>query len=209
MKRKKIDNFLSWRNEMKRLGKIRSKYPDFRKDGNLAELIGVIWGDGHIGKFPRTEVLRIFSNASNRGFVNRYANLIEKIFEKKPSVIKRTSANCINITIYQKYISKRLGIPTGAKGHLSVIVPRWIMRKRAHIIRFLRGLYEAEGSFCIHKPTYTYKLFFSNKNAALLENVFRLLKMLKFHPNKSKFKVQISRKEEVFWAKELLGFRVY
>lgn len=47
-KRKKIDNFSKWREEMKRIGKIRSFYPDFTKSNELAFLIGVSLGDGNI-----------------------------------------------------------------------------------------------------------------------------------------------------------------
>jgi len=63
MRKRKIDNFAKWRESAKKIGLIRSTYPAPRKDGNLAELVGVILGDGHIRKFPRTEELSIFSNS--------------------------------------------------------------------------------------------------------------------------------------------------
>ena len=62
-KKRKIDNFSRWREKMKESGKIRSFYPPLPQNGDLAELIGVVLGDGHIGKFPRTESLVISSNA--------------------------------------------------------------------------------------------------------------------------------------------------
>ena len=37
MRRKKIDNFSVWRERAKSLGIIPSNYPDFKKDGDLAE----------------------------------------------------------------------------------------------------------------------------------------------------------------------------
>ncbi|MCD6270358.1 hypothetical protein J7J23_01095 [bacterium] len=70
-------------------------------------------------------------------------------------------------------------------------------------------MYEAEGSFCVHKPTYTYKFLFANRNKSLLENVYRILKILGFHPHKSKYKIQISKKGEVYKIKELIKFRQY
>ncbi len=209
MKRKKIDNFANWREEMKRVGNIKFSYPSFDKNGDLAELVGVILGDGHIGKFPRCEVLRILSNANNSGFVKRYSGLVEKIFNKKPVITKRNDSNCIVITIYEKFISKRLNIPIGAKGNYNFYIPRWILQNKEYLTKYLKGLYEAEGSFCIHKPTYTYKFLFSNKNESLLNNVYKGLKLLGFNPHKSKDKIQISRKEEVYKAKNLLKFRKY
>ncbi|MCD6568869.1 hypothetical protein J7K70_01840, partial [bacterium] len=112
-KRKKIDNFAKWRRKMIVQGLIKINYPPLQKSGDLAELIGVILGDGYIGKFPRTEVLAIFSNSNNLGFVRRYSKLIKKVFNKKPSIYRRKDSNCIKISIYQKDLSKRLGISAG------------------------------------------------------------------------------------------------
>mgnify|MGYP002134045413 CR=1 FL=1 len=212
MKQKKLDNFSRWRDEMKQIGKIPSIYPALIKDGDLAELIGVTLGDGHIRSFPRTEELSIFSNSSNKGFVKRYSKIIEKVFNKQPAITRHgKEVNCTRIRIYQKYIQKRLQIPYSPRGALTIKVPPWVLRDNKFIVRYLRGLYEAEGSFCVHKPTSTYKLFFSNKNPSMLQNVFSLMKKLGFHPHRSKnnYSIQLSRKEEVLTAIKLLKFRKY
>ncbi|OGQ48211.1 MAG: hypothetical protein A3I09_00750 [Deltaproteobacteria bacterium RIFCSPLOWO2_02_FULL_47_10] len=209
MKKRKLDNFYQWREEMKKAGKIPSVYPPFKKNGDLAELLGVVLGDGHIGKFPRTEALRIAANANHKGFINRYAMLVEKIFGKRPHISKRTSTNCTNITIYQKNISKRLEIPSGARKNRQIALPRWISKNRNYTIRYLRGLYEAEGSYCIHEPTSTYKFFFANVNHSMLNNVYNLTLRLGFHPNMSGHRIQISRRSEVENIRKLLQFRQY
>ena len=209
MKERGLDNFKQWRDEMKRLGKIKSSYPELRKEGDLAELIGVILGDGHIEKFPRTESLTISANANNVGFIKRYGALTEKIFEKKPYVKKVKSANCVRIRIYQKEISSRLEIPIGDRGKCEIKIPKWIWKNTECLMRYLRGLYEAEGSFCIHEPTSTYKFLFSNRNNSLLENVFKGMQKLGFHPHVSSHQVQISKKAEVYASKKILKFRDY
>lgn len=211
MKRRKLDNFAKWRQVMKDSGKMISSYSSFKKDGDLAELIGVILGDGHIRKFPRTEEISIFSNSNNLGFVQRYSGLVEKIFGKKPALTKHGHANCTRIRLYQKDIQKRLGIPYSPRGKLDISIPGWIFRNKSYIVRYLRGLYEAEGAHCVHIPTGTYKLFFSNRNESMLRNVFRLMVRLGFHPHMHKggYDVQISRKDEVYSAIELLEFRKY
>lgn len=208
MRKNKIDNFKGWRDAQRVAGKI-PVYVSFKKSGDLAELIGVVLGDGSITKFLRTESLRIVGSANNPGFANRYAQLVERVFGKAPHVARRTTSNAINITIYQCFISKRLGIPTGAKGDLKNVLPSWIRRREEYLVRYLRGLYEAEGSYCVHEPTYTHKFLFSNTNPALLEAVFRSLVTLGFHPHMSPKMVQISRKEEVQNLKNLLKFRCY
>lgn len=209
MRNRSIDNFFAWREEMKQEGKIKSTYPSFKKDGNLAELLGVILGDGNICKFPRTEALRIVGNSNNPGYVNRYAKIVELVFKKKPSVAKRKDANAYNITIYQKKISKRLNIPTGSKRDLKIVVPKWILTKEKYICRYLRGLYESDGCYCVHEPTYTHKFIFTNMNQSLLNVVYNLLKRLGLHPHMTKYNVQISRKAEVAKAMKLLQFRIY
>ncbi|MEN9582698.1 MAG: hypothetical protein RL641_652 [Candidatus Parcubacteria bacterium] len=209
MRRKSIDNFRAWREEMKIIGVLKSVYPPLVKNGDLAELIGVTLGDGHICKYPRTEELRIISNANNPGFIKRYANLIEKVFGKKPTVRASNQQNSVSIGFYEKQISRRIGIPTGARLSLDIPIPAWISKKDEFVVRYLRGLYEAEGSFCVHKPTSTYKLFFSNRNASLLDNVYYSMQSLGFHPHRSKYAIQLSRKAEVYRAIEVLGFRKY
>lgn len=209
MKKRKIDNFYNWREKMKQRGIIKSNYPNIRKSGNLAELIGVVLGDGHIGKFPRCEVLRILSNSNNRGFIKRYAGLVKEIFGKTPTVAKTKGYHCTAITIYEKNISKRLKIPSGARKEKRIHVPRWISRRKNHVIRYLRGLYEAEGCYCVHKPTSTYKFQFTNRNDSMLKNVKKLLIKLGYHPYVSNYQVQIARKKEVEQIRKLLQFRRY
>ena len=209
MKSRGLDNFSKWRNEMKKLGKIKSKYPKLKKGGDLAELIGVVLGDGHIWQYPRTQELSIFSNSNNLGFVKRYNNLIQKIFKKKPTETIHSGKNCIRIRIYEKNISERLQVPISPRLNKKLKIPSWIFEKNQYIVRYLRGLYEAEGSFCVHKPTYTYKFLFANRNKSLIKSVYDSLKILGFHPHLSKDQVQISKKLEVYKCKDLLRFRQY
>lgn len=207
-KKKRIDNFAKWRERMKKLGKIKSSYPSLQQNGDLAELIGVSLGDGNIFKFPRTEALTIASNAKNKGFIQRYSSLIEKIFSKKPK-INKPYGGCVAIRLYEKNISNRLNFQTGNRKNKNIRIPRWILDNRNYLIRYLRGLYEAEGSFCVHKPTYTYKFLFSNRNKSLLRNVYRGLKILGFHPHKSKYQIQVSKRKEVYRVRDLIKFRQY
>lgn len=211
MRERKIDNFKKWREKAKAEGKIKSEYPALQKNGDLAELLGVALGDGHICVYPRTEELRITINAEDLDLIDRCAMLIERVFGKKAYIVLCSRcSHAKKIGLYEKHISSRLGMPTGARKHAEIKVPAWILKKREFIVRYLRGLYEAEGCFCIHEPTCTYKLQFSNTNTSMLDNVFRLMKKLGFHPHLSPGRqVQLSRKEEVMEAVRVLEFRRY
>lgn len=209
MKLRKINNFKAWMDRMKAEGKIKSEYLPLKKDGDLAELIGVVLGDGHICSYARTEELRIISNSNNLGFVARYAKIMEKVFNKKPYIRKSNQSNSTRIGLYEKHISDRMGIPTGARKYSKIKVPFWILKNRKYIVRYLRGLYEAEGSFSTHKPTYTHKFLFANKNETMLDNVYYLMKKLGFHPHRSPYQIQLSRNKEVYDAMKVLEFRKY
>lgn len=203
-RRKKIDNFASWR-----LKQNKKRKSVLKKDQNLAELIGVVLGDGYLGQHERTQVLRIVSNSNNKGFIERYAKMVEDIFGKKPSVRGRKDSNCIDIVLYQQDIASRLGLETGGKTHREYILPSWIARSKKYKLAFLRGLYETDGCVAHHEPTYTHKFIFSNVNQSLLDIVFVLLYEIGFHPTKTTKTVQLSRKAEVARAVSLLKFREY
>ena len=134
MRRKKIDNFAKWREKMIAVGLMNFKYPAFKRNGDLAELIGVILGDGHLSKFPRTEELTIFSNANNPGFIKRYATLLKTLFKKKPYIAKTSWANCVRIRIYQKDIKTRLGVPYSPRRRKRIIIPGWILANKKYIV---------------------------------------------------------------------------
>src|SRR3989338_8362501 len=209
MRARHLENFKQWRERMKELGKIKSRYPTLKKDGNLAELIGTILGDGHIYKHPMCDSLRITGDAKKMSFVNRSADLIKIVFGKKPTILKVRRSNAMTVTIYERDISRRLGIPDGSRKNLNYILPKWIARNKSFTIRFLRGLYEAEGSLCYHPSTSTHKLFFANKNQNLLKLVATLVEGLGFTQNTYINKVQVSRKAEVQELKNLIQFRSY
>lgn len=208
MKARGLDNFKKWRDEAKRTGKIKSNYP-LRKDGDLAELIGIVLGDGNINSHPRCECLRITGDSTKPGFVERSAKLVEQVFKKRPAIAKVKASKAMTVTIYEKEISNRLGIPCGSRSNLHYILPAWIRTKESFRIRFLRGLYEAEGSECHHAPTSTHKLFFSNRNLHLLSLVSELVEDLGFKTNTYRYNVQVSREKEVQSLSNLLEFRHY
>ncbi len=206
MKRKHIDNFKKWREE--KYGKIDVTSP-FLPSIELAEYIGVMLGDGNITRYPRTEGLLIFGNSNNDGFIQRYAELTEKLFKKTPKIRKVKNINCIRISLYQKNISKRLKIPIVDRAHFTLNIPEWIWTKREFIISYLKGLFEAEGSLSVHLPTCTYNFQFANRNAVILESVAKALKILGYHPEIRFRHVRLRKKAEVNSFKNLIKFRLY
>jgi len=207
MKERGIDNLAVYRAKI--LSQRSESYFNIEESARLAELLGVVLGDGYIGAHARTEVLRIACNFNNPGFIQRYSKLVEELFDKKPTVKKRSSSNCVDIVIYQKGIAERLGLETGAKTHRPYVLPEWIKSNPEYQIHFLRGLFETDGCHATHLPTYTHKFIFSNVNQSLLDTVFMLLCGLGFNPSRTIKTIQLSRKAEVERAVKLVKFRQY
>ena len=209
MQRKKIDNFRRWRNRMKEVGRIPRNYPRFRQSADLAEYIGVLLGDGNISKFPRTERILISGNLRHPGFIEHYAKLTETLFRKTPTIMKARGGRHVRISLYQKEISRRLGIPTGSRRHLDLRIPDWIWRNSRYLIRLVKGLLEAEGSLSIHRPSYTYNFQFANRNQSLLAIMARALMVLGFHPERRYNAVRLRKRAEVEKLRLLVQFREY
>lgn len=208
-KKKKIDNFAKWRNLAKRSGQIPASYPAFLKNERLATLIGLMWGDGNIYKFPRTERLTIALGTDKPELIYYAVLLLEEVFKKKSSIYKPKNSNVVKITIYQKNISKRLKIPSGNRRHAKEGIPPWIWRSKKYLIACLKGLFEADGSLSIHLPTYTYNLSFSNSNERLLKDVQEALVKLKLNPEVRYNAIRLRRKNEVKYFEKLINFRKY
>jgi hypothetical protein len=203
MKTRKIDNFKNWRKSH------RVRYANIPRNGDLAEYIGVVLGDGNIQAFPRTERIVIAGDAKKMGFINHYAKMTEFLFKKTPIIMKAGYSNAVRISLYQKFISKRLGVPTGDKEQLAYVLPSWIEGNERYLVRFLRGLYEAEAYLSIHLPTCTYNFGFVNTNPYLLKIVEVALRRLEFHPEVRHNAIRIRKKAEVERLKNLLQFRQY
>lgn len=208
-KRKKIDNFKKWRDAMKMTGKIPVKYSPFKRDAMLAFLIGLILGDGHICRFPRTEKLEIALGTIRPELIELTVNVVEHVFAKRPHILYPKGTRMIKVAVYQKYISKRLRISSGDRSQLNICIPTWIRRKRENYLAYLRGLYEAEASLCVHLPTSTYNFAFHNRNTSLLKNVELLLVYLGLHPEIRADEIRLRRKNEVKYFVSLIHFRQY
>ncbi len=82
-KRKGIDNFAEWRRAARENGIIPSEYPPFKRDGNLAFLIGMVLGDGHICKHERTESLRVTLGTDKPDLWKYTTKVVSDVFQKK------------------------------------------------------------------------------------------------------------------------------
>lgn len=199
-------NFSKWQRERKQNP---ITYKELSKDENLAELIGIILGDGNLNKHPRTENLRITRNSNDTFYVKHVSCLIRKVFGKTPSIRKRSDENAISVDFYQCEISKRLNLPCGNKIRNNAGIPSWILLNEKHALRCLKGLFETDGCFHEDPKNYTRCIEFKNNCNKLRYDVYNSLIKLNFRPQLGNNYVRLARKNEVYKFKELIDFRNY
>lgn len=157
----------------------------------LAELIGIILGDGTIHKGQC--VIYLNSN-TDKQYALFTQNLINSLFKLPVSLRKANRDNVLRVSISGTNVVKYLvekGLKIGNKVLLQVGVPDWVWTKGEYIKACIRGLIDTDGCFVIHKykvknKKYHYpKICFSNHSEPLLDFVFKGLKKLGFNPKRT------------------------
>ena len=188
---------------------VKSVHKRLIRNADLAELIGIILGDGNLYKYPRTESLRVICDSKDVGYIRHIARLIKKVFDKRPSIIKRKNENTTVVCLYEGKISERLHIPLGNKIKNKVRIPIWATLNKRYIIRCLKGLFETDGCFQEDKSNYAQYIEFKNDCKKLREDVYSLLLKLGLNPQLGHNYVRLAKRSEVYKFKELIEFRNY
>ena len=159
-----------------------------RTSSELAEFVGILLGDGHIGREQWSITLNSIADVEYIKFVSK---LVKNLFSFKPGVHKRKNMNAIVISgsgIKSIDYFTRLGLKVGNKIKLQVGVPSWIKSVKSLKIATLRGLMDTDGGVFLHKykvngKEYIYKkICFSNRSIPLLYFVADVLREIGFTP---------------------------
>lgn len=154
----------------------------------LAELVGILLGDGHIGK---SQWFITLNDTADQLYTFYVIDLVKNLFSFVPSVLHRKE---IHVRVIYggglKSIEyfQNIGLHVGNKVIQQVGVPLWIMQNQEFAHACLRGLIDTDGGIFKHKYTvnkkqYVYtKLCFSNRSIPLLQFVYRTLQNLGFTP---------------------------
>ena len=194
-----------------------TKEPNESKE--LAELFGIILGDGHVhkyinGKKTRCYFLRIANSlADDYGYLSNYVkDLIKKLFNETPKIMKVPKHGEIFITIYGKNIIEFLnkkGLKSGNKKTNNQTIPNWILKNKEYLVSCIRGLIDTDGSIhYISKNNKNLRISFTSYIPRLLKDVRASLIKLGFHPSKiiKEKQIFLSRKEEIKRYIETVGF---
>ena len=189
------------------------------KSNGLAELVGIILGDGNIfsykkGKKIGVYSLRIAGNCKEEKdyHINYVKPLCENLFDLNAKIQEYPQKNERFVSLHSRELVKYLkdiGLRSGDKLLNVVTMPKWIFNNDNFLKACLRGLIDTDGcvSRMSKKDPNLIRIGFTNYNNKLLEDVRVALTKLGFHPSKISYnRTNLSRKEDIVKYLNLIGF---
>ena len=186
--KKTIHLFHQDRDLAKRVGfTIRKEIKHPARCVELAELIGVILGDG--GLSGNHQLVISFNSKTDKEYSVFLGKILIKLFSIEYHVHSRKNCNGADIVVSSSNLVDFLlkqGLVAGNKVENQVDIPHWIYDKVEYQKACIRGLIDTDGSFYRHRynsngKNYNYlKLCFTSCSGPLLNSVLRILKKLNF-----------------------------
>lgn len=115
-----------------------------KKDENLAEMIGIILGDGSIAR--KVVLISIHSKATE--YIKKVSSLVKTVFNYDPKFHKRKNKDIFEVKIHSVAIVEsllQLGLHKGDKVKNQVAIPNWIKKDDSLFISCIRGLIDTDG----------------------------------------------------------------
>tara|TARA_Y100000310_G_scaffold344808_1_gene459665 strand:- start:1809 stop:2537 length:729 start_codon:yes stop_codon:yes gene_type:complete len=117
-----------------------------RHSTKLAELVGIILGDGHLHK--KANCITIVGSLEDKSYyLNHVMKLFHTLFGIEPKLRKRNDRNAYYLQLENKSIFEvftlRLGLKRGNKKDARV--PKYIYRNKKLLFSFLRGVFDTDG----------------------------------------------------------------
>lgn len=141
-------NSLKIHNKNKDGFKVLKPIRTVRKSRRLAELMGILIGDGHLSKYQVSITTNSVTDKEHALFTK---NLVKELFNVTPTIKNRRDENTLTLVISSKKLVQflnKLGMPIGNKIKNDLSIPRWIFKNPSYKKFFLRGLFDTDG--CIY-----------------------------------------------------------
>lgn len=177
----------------------------------LAELIGIILGDGSITKYHVAVTLNSIDDFEYSRYV---VSLFEKIFKVQPKVYVRKQIKALDIVVARVNLVTFLierGLVPGHKVRNQVSIPKWIMENSDYARACVRGLVDTDGTFFRHRyfvkdKMYSYnKISFSSASMPLRNDVLAVLSATGIKAHCSTTNVRIDAVEDVKKYMKFIG----
>jgi hypothetical protein len=144
---------------------------------DLAELIGIMLGDGNIHK----NTSKIAFDKRNKKYLKYVEKLFYKIFgiRLKKTIYEKTNQaylHCNNLYVVEELL--KLGLKRGHKIKNQLGIPNWIKENKNYSKKCIRGLIDTDGCIYICKREKQRYVKFTNYNKKLLEDFKEVTKNL-------------------------------
>lgn len=175
-----------------------------RESPELAELCGILAGDGHIGEYQISVTTNSETDLGHAKYIQR---LFTKLFKIPVSFSLRKKQKACVVYISSKEVSNFLvkkGMVRGHKIKGALSIPAWIRARKSYNTAFVRGLFDTDG--CVYVDSHqirgrTYKnlgMAFTNRCAPLLADFKSSLEAIGLHPTqKTSFTVFLRRENDI------------
>lgn len=191
------------------------------KNERLAELIGIILGDGNIQYDRHGYSLRIVGDSiKDKEYLLGYVKpLCDSLFGVDSKVSKHRTFNELFIKVHRKRVLEFLfsvGLAAGDKIKSQETIPRWVFENDQYLKACIRGLVDTDGSIYELLPHWPglWQICFTNRNDTLM-NDFReglikvgigCSKIYNYKDGKKTPKVYITKKIELGKFYKEIGF---
>ncbi len=165
------------------------KRPKHTRD--FAEFLGIMYGDGHVGKYQATMTTHSITDLEHAKYVTKLA---KKIFNIKPSFVIRKDVKACTMTLNSRKVCEYMaeeGMARGNKLTLGLKIPQWVLSNVTYTRAFTRGLFDTDGCVFLDKHVIRKKLYqnlgiaFSSRSPELLEHFWTVLRDLGCHPTQT------------------------
>lgn len=186
----------------------------------LAELVGIILGDGNINYYKKGKNIGVYQikiagdYMKDREYHLNYVKpLFESVFNLNATEITNEKYNGRFICLSSKELVEffaELGLPPGNKIKNQVKIPKWVFDNNKLLKCCIRGLIDTDGSIfkMSKRDSGLLRISFTNHNIQLLNDVKIGLKNLGFSVSKiiNNKSIFISRKEDIERYLKEIGF---
>ena len=164
-----------------------------RYSKELAEIIGILLGDGSLTHF---QIVITLGN-KEYSYAEHVKDLMNKIFNAKAKIGIR-STKYLDVYFGSTDVSlwlQKQGLVFN-KVKEQVDVPKWVFTKKIYMKACLRGFFDTDGS--VYSLKYGVQISLTNYSSLLLTSLRKMLFELQYTPSRqSSHKVYLTRKEDV------------
>jgi len=133
-------------------GKPRETQILAQKSNELAEFIGVMLGDGHLGKSHRAGhyTVKICGGIDDLEYLTKFIMpLFSKLFEKRLRMFRCKGSKAVILYAYDKDVVCTLehyGLKPGNKKNNDARIPSWVFSDNGYLEACVRGIFDTDGT---------------------------------------------------------------